>query len=174
MGNSMDGSKILLTERLRAEQRWPEASKRKDELVKSLRAEGMRRAKAAEAAWERIEAEYPPLEPTAPTPMPPTETVAAVDDETFAGLLKIVQGRQVVPQKRYQRVAGSKSRTCEHRVRLFRQCTLEVLTLPLVSDYRRSLDRMCRSASPETSARPLWCGQAGRRRATSCRLRICG
>lgn len=88
----MDGSKILLTERLRAEQRWPEASKRKDELVKSLRAEGMRRAKAAEAAWERIEAEYPPLEPTAPTPMPPTETVAAVDDETFAGLLKIVQG----------------------------------------------------------------------------------
>ena len=58
-------SKIELTERLRREGRWEEASKRKDEMVKLLRAEGMKRTEAVEEAWRRLAVEYPPLPHTA-------------------------------------------------------------------------------------------------------------
>ena len=58
-------SKIELTERLRREGRWAEASKRKDEMVKLLRAEGMKRTEAVEEAWRRLAVEYPPLPHTA-------------------------------------------------------------------------------------------------------------
>ncbi len=57
----MNESKIDLTERLRQEGRWSEASKSKDEIVKKLRADGMKRTEAREEAWEKMSEAYPPL-----------------------------------------------------------------------------------------------------------------
>ncbi len=57
----MNESKIELTERLRREGRWSEASQFKDETLKKLRSDGMTRADAAEEAWQRMAAQYPPL-----------------------------------------------------------------------------------------------------------------
>ena len=47
----MNESKIELTERLRREGRWPEASKFKDEALRKLRGDGMTKAEAGQAAW---------------------------------------------------------------------------------------------------------------------------
>lgn len=57
----MDESKIELTERLRREGRWGEASRFKDEALRKLRSDGMTKADAAEEAWRRMAAQYPPL-----------------------------------------------------------------------------------------------------------------
>jgi hypothetical protein len=54
-------SKIALTERLRKENRWAEASKFKDDTIKQLRGDGMTKAAAADEAWERMEKAFPPL-----------------------------------------------------------------------------------------------------------------
>lgn len=56
----MNESKIELTERLRREGRWPEASRFKDEALRKLRSDGMTKADAAEEAWRRMAAQYPP------------------------------------------------------------------------------------------------------------------
>ncbi len=68
-------SKIELTERLRREGRWAEASKLKDTALADFRAKGMKRSDAAEAAWAAMAEAYPPLpvaegraEPAAGTP----------------------------------------------------------------------------------------------------------
>jgi hypothetical protein len=74
----MDESKIDLTERLRREGRWAEASKFKDETVKELRKEGMRRAEAGEQAWLRMAEAYPPL----PAPEPIAEPSAGDEQAT--------------------------------------------------------------------------------------------
>jgi hypothetical protein len=55
-------SKIELTERLRREGRWEEASRFKDETFKKLRSEGMTKADAKEESWRRMAAKYPPLD----------------------------------------------------------------------------------------------------------------
>ena len=57
----MTESKIELTERLRREGRWGEASRFKDEALRKLRSDGMTKADAAEEAWRRMAAQYPPL-----------------------------------------------------------------------------------------------------------------
>ncbi|NLF73890.1 MAG: hypothetical protein GX575_33190 [Candidatus Anammoximicrobium sp.] len=57
----MNESKIELTERLRAEGRWAEASKYKDAALGDSRAKGMKRDEASEAAWDAMEKAYPPL-----------------------------------------------------------------------------------------------------------------
>lgn len=57
----MNESKIELTNRLRREGRWAEASKLKDTALADFRAKGMRRDEAAEAAWAAMEEAYPPL-----------------------------------------------------------------------------------------------------------------
>jgi hypothetical protein len=83
----MQESKIELTERLRREERWSEASAFKDEYVKKLRAEGMKRALAVEQAWEKMAELYPPLpviEPVQPD-VQPAEELADVE---LAALLK--------------------------------------------------------------------------------------
>lgn len=67
----MTESKIELTERLRRENRWAEASRFKDAKVKELRAGGMTRAAASEAAWTATAEAYP----AAGTP------AAAADDD---------------------------------------------------------------------------------------------
>lgn len=80
----MNESKIDLTERLREEGRWPEASKFKDQVIRELRAKGLKRDEAAEAAWAAMAEAYPPLpapEPVAepePEPAPASES-AGVD-----------------------------------------------------------------------------------------------
>jgi len=56
-------SKITLTDRLRAEGRWAEASRFKDGVVKELRTQGMKRAEAAEEAWARMAAAFAPVKP---------------------------------------------------------------------------------------------------------------
>ncbi len=57
----MDESKIELTERLRAEGRWVEASNFKETVRADLRAKGMGRQEAVEASWEAMAEAYPPL-----------------------------------------------------------------------------------------------------------------
>jgi hypothetical protein len=57
----MTESKIELTERLRHEGRWSEASQFKDEALRKLRSDGMTKADAADEAWRRMAAQYPPL-----------------------------------------------------------------------------------------------------------------
>lgn len=57
----MKESKIVLTERLRREGRWAEASKLKDTVLAECRNKGLKRDKASEAAWEAMEQAFPPL-----------------------------------------------------------------------------------------------------------------
>ena len=54
-------SKIELTERLRKEGRWSEASVFKDAEVKRLRSEGVRSVEAKEQAWRLMAEKFPPL-----------------------------------------------------------------------------------------------------------------
>ena len=68
----MNESKIGITERLRREGRWDEASKFKDEALKELRSNGMKRDEASESAWDAMEQAYPP------TPMATVGQVATV------------------------------------------------------------------------------------------------
>ncbi len=63
----MNESKIALTERLRREGRWNAASKFKDEALKDLRSNGMKRDQASEAAWEAMEQAYSPIAAVAAT-----------------------------------------------------------------------------------------------------------
>ncbi len=93
----MTESKIDLTERLRREGRWSEASKFKDAKLAEFRANGMKRTEAAEAAWTAMADAYPALagaEPVAgsleakPTGAPPIPwsdlpTEANFDDEVL-------------------------------------------------------------------------------------------
>ena len=68
----MTESKIELTERLRREGRWSEASLFKDETLRKLRSDGMTKADAGEEAWRRMAAKFPPLADTGkPTPDAP-------------------------------------------------------------------------------------------------------
>jgi hypothetical protein len=54
-------SKIELTERLRREGRWEEASRFKDEVLRKLRSNGMGKAESKEDAWAEMAKAYPPL-----------------------------------------------------------------------------------------------------------------
>jgi hypothetical protein len=66
----MTESKIELTERLRREGRWAEASRFKDVALKDFRDKGMKRDEAANAAWAAMAEAYPPL-PVAEGPADP-------------------------------------------------------------------------------------------------------
>jgi hypothetical protein len=57
----MNESKIGLTERLRAEGRWSEASNFREAARAEFRAKGMGRQEAADAAWEAMAEAYPAL-----------------------------------------------------------------------------------------------------------------
>ncbi len=57
----MNESKIVVTERLRREGRWAEASKFKDAAAANFRDSGMTRAQANEAAWNATAEKFPPL-----------------------------------------------------------------------------------------------------------------
>ncbi len=63
----MNESKIGITERLRREGRWDEATQFKDEALKELRSNGMRRDEATQTAWEEMEQSYPPIAAVAAT-----------------------------------------------------------------------------------------------------------
>ncbi len=76
----MTESKIGLTERLRREGRWSEATRFKDETIAQLRSEGMKRIDAATEAWKRTAEKYPPLAET-----DSVETTAAVQQPEEAG-----------------------------------------------------------------------------------------
>ncbi len=56
----MNESRSELTDRLRRERRWAEASKLKDAALADFRAKGMKRDEAGAAAWEAMEKAYPP------------------------------------------------------------------------------------------------------------------
>jgi hypothetical protein len=81
----MAESKIDLTNRLRREGRWEEASVFKDETVKQLRAEGVTRTEASEKAWEAVALKYPPLEPAEPLP---TDTAQEATEAEITALLE--------------------------------------------------------------------------------------
>lgn len=59
----MNESKIVVTERLRREGRWAEASKFKDAAAADFRASGMTRTEANEAAWNATAEKFPPSSP---------------------------------------------------------------------------------------------------------------
>lgn len=65
----MNESRIDLTDRLRTEGRWAEASQFKDQELRKLRVGGMSKSEASETAWEAMAEKYPPL--------PDVETAAA-------------------------------------------------------------------------------------------------
>jgi hypothetical protein len=62
----MTESKIELTERLRGEGRWAEASRFKDTALKDFRDKGMKRDEATATAWEAMATAYPPIGEAAP------------------------------------------------------------------------------------------------------------
>jgi len=64
----MNESKIDLTDRLRREGRWAEASKFKDTALVDFRASGMKRDEAGVAAWAATAEAYPPLPVAAAAP----------------------------------------------------------------------------------------------------------
>ena len=76
----MAESKIELHDRLRATGLWSEAAAWKDGRIKELRAQGMKRAEAAEEAWRLLAEKYPPepaeVEPADVQPSEPTSDVA--------------------------------------------------------------------------------------------------
>ncbi|MBN2579525.1 MAG: hypothetical protein JXB10_11080 [Pirellulales bacterium] len=76
-------SKIELTERLRREGRWAEASKFKDTALKEFRSKGMKKAEASEEAWSAMEKAYPPL----PTPVEPEHRNDVSDAEGRTAVL---------------------------------------------------------------------------------------
>jgi hypothetical protein len=55
-------SKIELTERLRLDGRWQEASRFKDTVLRECRAKGMKKAEASDAAWTAMAEAFPPLD----------------------------------------------------------------------------------------------------------------
>jgi len=57
----MNESRIELTERLRREGRWSEASQFKDQVLRGLREEGMKRNEAGDEAWRQMAAAFPAL-----------------------------------------------------------------------------------------------------------------
>lgn len=74
----MDESKIELTERLRREGRWEEASRFRETARADFRAKGMGRKEAAEAAWAATAEAYQPL--------PVAEATTASDSGRVRGL----------------------------------------------------------------------------------------
>jgi hypothetical protein len=62
-GSFVNESKIVVTERLRREGRWAEASKFKDAAAADFRSSGMSRTEANEAAWNATAEKFPPSSP---------------------------------------------------------------------------------------------------------------
>jgi hypothetical protein len=83
-------SRIQTTDRLWREGRWAEASKWKDEMVKKLRAEGMKRTEAQGEAWRRLAVEYPPLPSTA-------DSDYGDDEDDAEGRFGMLVGSSVLP-----------------------------------------------------------------------------
>ncbi len=63
----MNESRIGITERLRREGRWADASKFKDTVLAECREKGFKRDEASEAAWEAMAQAYPPIVTVAAT-----------------------------------------------------------------------------------------------------------
>ena len=84
----MNESKADLTNRLRREGRWPEASAFKDTAVKELRSQGMKRREAREEACRRVSDKFPPVvAPVDATPEPAAASPAvAVVPSGLSGL----------------------------------------------------------------------------------------
>ncbi len=57
----MSESKVELVDRLRREGRWSEASQFKDQVLRGLREEGMKRNEAGDEAWRQMAEQFPPL-----------------------------------------------------------------------------------------------------------------
>ena len=58
----MNESKLDISNRLRREGRWAEASLFKDGIIKELRADGLKRPEAQAQAWEQMAERFPPLD----------------------------------------------------------------------------------------------------------------
>jgi len=103
----MDESRSELTDRLRREGRWSEASKFKDTALADFRAKGMKRDEAGAAAWEAMAEAYPPL---------PEEDVA-VDGRRVRGLQDIPSDWPDIPgnaslQAELRLVTANRLRVC--------------------------------------------------------------
>ncbi|MCX7429147.1 MAG: hypothetical protein NTW96_26415 [Planctomycetia bacterium] len=84
----MTESKIALTERLRREGRWEEASRFKD--TRDFRAKGLKRSEAGPAAWEAMATAFPPLG-TEPGTIP--GATPGHDDEIDDDLIDLAGGQ---------------------------------------------------------------------------------
>lgn len=87
----MKESKIVVTERLRQEGRWGEASQYRDEVRRELRSQGKPRAEAADAAWDAMMAKYPALPPAEPASQGPAPEAEALD---LDGLVERLEGNE--------------------------------------------------------------------------------
>jgi len=87
-------SKIAMTERLRREGRWDEATIFKDDALRDFRSKGMRRDEASEAAWEAMEQAYPPIAAVAETADMQAEVAT---DTRIQGLNEIPAGWPTLP-----------------------------------------------------------------------------
>ncbi len=105
----MNQSKIELTERLRREGRWAEASQFKDQTVKKLRAGGMKRTEAGEQAWQKMAEAYPPLRP--PAPAAASEEVADECEEEMQRLFDVAESELNCWQQKYGITLSDDART---------------------------------------------------------------
>lgn len=83
----MNESKVELTDRLRREGRWSEASQFKDQVLRGLREAGVKRNDAGDEAWRQMAEQFPPL---------PAED-AVVDAGRVRGLQDIPESWPEIP-----------------------------------------------------------------------------
>lgn len=94
-GFVMTESKVVAMDRLRQDGRWNEASEFRDRVRTELRASGMNRSQAAEEAWVRMIAEYPPVESEAGEGLlVEPEWPSGLTDEDEQEALKSVSGNR--------------------------------------------------------------------------------
>ncbi len=62
----MTESKLSISNRLRKDGRWEQASSWKDGKIRELRAAGIKRAEAQAVAWQAVAEKFPPIEKTEP------------------------------------------------------------------------------------------------------------
>lgn len=84
----MNESRIELTERLRREGRWSEASQFKDQVLRGLREQGVKRNEAGDEAWRQMEEQYPPRD---------TEGMPASDSQSESAHCGRVSGLSDIP-----------------------------------------------------------------------------
>ena len=124
-------SKIALTERLRREGRWDEASKFKDNAINGFRTDGMKRGDAAEAAWAAMADAFPPVS------VGDTENTVKVQDP---GPREVKAMLKQLEQDRYAEMHDNVPKVLQKRVNEMLAKWWQQYEVSLFSDARRQLE----------------------------------